>query len=271
LKQGTRNFSVFYMTLISKLGLCEWNIPSTDISERFKWSAQAGLQGLEIDLESCSDDSSSNPEKIERVRELSESWNLEIPTLGINACCKYGMGNPNHQPLIETALAAGVETALALGIPKLQVPSFSASWIESEDDLTRTIGHFRFACRLAEGTDLIIGTENALTAQQQLQMLDQVESAHFKIYFDTRNAFSMQGYDSAEILKQLLPHLCEVHIKDGIDEGPSCALGAGNSGLFNCLELLKKNAYDGWLLLENNYQTIEQCQTDINTARSYFE
>lgn len=245
------------------LGICEWDVPAAGLAARFQWTAERGLQGLEIDLENA-----QGQEQL--VRDCSAQWNIHVPTLGVNACCKYSMCRPSDKNQIETALAASVKTALELGIGKLQIPSFAASHIESTEDFNHTVDHFKFACRLAEGTDLLIGTENALSAEQQLELINRVGSDQFKIYFDTRNAFATSGLNSAEILEKLYPHVCEVHVKDGMDNGPASPLGEGNSGFHSCAEILTANSYDGWILLENNYKTIDACQVDIETAKQAF-
>jgi sugar phosphate isomerase/epimerase len=247
-----------------KIGICEWNIPHTETAARFEWAAQAGLQGLEIDLENAGGNESC-------FRDLSNHWKLELPTLGINACCKHSMCDPAQFGSLRTAFENAVKTATELNIPKLQVPSFCESFINSDADFEQTVQCFQQLCKLTEGTDLIIGTENALSAEKQFELLNRVGSDQLKIYFDTRNAFAMSGLNSAEILETLYPHICEVHIKDGTDNGPSQPLGKGNSGFFQCLEILKAKNYTGWLLLENDYKTLEACQIDIQTTQNFME
>lgn len=247
-----------------KLGICEWNIPVVGLEARFQWAAEAGLKAVEIDLENAG---GNEP----LVTELAKRWQIGIPTLGINACCKNSMCDPAQRPIIESAFRAAVDTALALSIPKLQVPSFAESWIETDEDFEQTIDCYRFLCGLVRGTGLMVGTENALTAEKQLELLEQVGSDQLKIYFDTRNAFAMSGLHSADILEQLYPHVCEVHLKDGTDNGPSQPLGKGNSGFFPCLEILRDHGYNGWILLENDYESVDACKTDMETAVNGFK
>ncbi len=245
-----------------KIGICEWELPVTGLEARFEWAARAGLAALEIDLENAEANEA-------RIRTLSNHWNIHVPTLGINACCKHSMCRPADAAIIRTAFEAAVKTATALGIEKLQVPSFCESHIHTEEDFLHTVEHYRFLCRLARGTGLIIGTENALAADKQLELLDRVGSDQLRIYFDTRNAFAMSRLNSAEILEQLYPHVCEVHLKDGTDDGPAQPLGHGNSGFFQCLEILRQKKYSRWMLLENKYTDIENCKTDIQTVSEY--
>ena len=91
------------------LGICEWNAP-VEPADRFEWIAGAGLQGMEIDLDHAGGNEA-------RVRELADAWTLELPTLGINACCNHSMCDPAKAEIIHAAFNAAVKTALALGIP----------------------------------------------------------------------------------------------------------------------------------------------------------
>ena len=198
-----------------KLGICEWTIPIRGLEARFEWAAQAGLRAIEVDLGNTEGNESL-------VQELSERWSIEVPTLGLNACCDNSMCDPIQRPRIEKTFEAAVNTALKLKILKLQVPSFAQSWIETDADFDQTIECYRSLLKMVEGTDLIVGTENALSAEKQIELLERVGSDQLKIYFDTRNAFAMSGLDSVEILKTLYPHVIEVHLKDGLDNnGPS--------------------------------------------------
>ncbi len=242
------------------LGICEWEIPVSGLEERFEWTAAAGLNALEIDLENAAGNTAL-------IRTLSDRWQISVPTLGLNACCRHSMCRPEDRKAVRAAFEAAVETAAELGISTLQVPSFCESFIAAEEDFLNTVEHYRVLCRLAETAGLTVGTENALSADKQLELLDRVGSDRLKIYFDTRNAFWMSRLDSAEILKKLYPHICEVHLKDGTDDGPSQPLGQGNSGFFDCLELLRAENYGGWMLLENTYESAEACSADIETVR----
>jgi sugar phosphate isomerase/epimerase len=243
-----------------KLGVCEWNIPVNGLEARFEWAAEVGLRAIEVDLENAEGNESL-------VRELSERLNIAVPTLGLNACCANSMCDPVQHPVIEKAFDAAIQTALALHIPKLQVPSFGKSWIDSDADFEQTVECYRLLLSKVAGTGLLVGTENGLSAKKQLELLERVGSEQLKIYFDTRNAFAMAGLNSAEILSALYPHVIEVHLKDGLsDEGPSKPLTQGNSGFAECMAILRERQFDGWMLLENNYASIDDCRTDMKTA-----
>ncbi len=243
----------------NRIGICQWSIPVQDTEESLAFAAKLGLEGVEPDLGSY-----AQAFPLSRIEEQNKYkiWrkNLDIvyPSLAVNALCQYGMSEPGSKKIAEAAIAKSVESAVALDIPIVQLPSFVKGDIVSDEDFHNTVACLRYACHCAEGTNVIIGSENALSAEDQLTMIETVNSERFRIYFDTRNLFSMKGYDSVRIMEILLPHICEIHIKDGIDNGSSTLLGEGNSGFFDAMRALKAQNYTGWLILENNYAAMSQ-------------
>ena len=247
------------MTMDAKLGICQWSIPASDVETAFAMAVRVGLKGIEPDLGKVDAGFPlSKPDEKRRYAGLREQYGVVYPALAVNALCDYGMSDASARPVVEQALARAVETAVALDIPIVQLPSFVKGDISTDEDLKNTIACMRFACQQAEGTGVIIGSENALPVDKQMIMLNEVASDHFKIYFDTRNLFAMKDLDSVTILKTMLPWVCQVHIKDGMDGGPSMLLGKGNSGFEASMRVLAAADYDGWLLLENDYIRIAE-------------
>ncbi|TFG72317.1 MAG: sugar phosphate isomerase/epimerase [Anaerolineales bacterium] len=262
----------------TRIGICQWSIPVQNAEESLSFAAKLGLEGIEPDLGSYEQDFPlSRKEEQNKYKIWRENLGIIYPSLAINALCQYGMSDSGSKKIAELAIAKAVETAAVLDIPIVQLPSFVKGDIVSGEDFQNTVACLRYACKCAEGINVIIGSENALTAEDQLAMIEAVNSKHFKIYFDTRNLFSMKGYDSVRIMEILLPHICEIHIKDGIDNGASTLLGKGNSGFFDAMRLLSAYNYTGWLLLENNYAAMSKeiqipaealLREDIDTVKS---
>ncbi len=260
-----------------RIGICQWSIPVSEPEECLSLAAELGLEGVEPDLGRY-EDGFPLTHKIEQVKYKlwRERYGIVYPALAVNALCQYGMSDAASKSIAETAIAKAVDTAVALSIPIVQLPSFVKGDITSPAGYQNTIKCLQYACQYAEGSNVIIGSENALPADQPLEMIKAISSKHFRIYFDTRNLFSMKGLDSVSILKTLLPYICEIHIKDGIDNGPASLLGEGNSGFFDSIQVLKDHNYSGWLLLENSYAAMAQdsqipagdlLRTDIEIVR----
>lgn len=247
-----------------KIGICVWCIPVQGIENRVQWAAQNGLQGIELDLGEAKDCYPlSRPEIRSQYAELRKRWNIAYPSLAVNAICSYGMSDLSDQAKAKQAIEKAVAAAEALNIPLLQLPSFAKGEIHSEEDFKNTVERLLYACHCAEGTDIMVGSENILSVADQLRLIEQVGHPKLRLYFDTRNPIHMRGFDVAPMLEQVYPHVCEVHVKDGLDSDASTLLGKGNSGFLRSFDVLIQRGYSGWLVLENDY-----CQIAVDSGIS---
>lgn len=240
-----------------KIGICIWCVPVAGIEPAVRWASMNGLQGIELDLGDEPDPQSLyRPEIQNQYIELGKRWEMTFPTLGVNVLCQYGMSVGSHHIKAKAAIEKAIEVADTLGIRLVQLPSFFNGKIDSEEGFQNTVECLRYACRQAEGTDILIGSENVLQVQDQFRLMKAVGHPKFNLYFDTRNHFSMKGLCVPPILEQVYRFVQEVHLKDGVNGGHSTLLGNGNSSFFGSLEVLMRRNYTGWMILENDYKEI---------------
>lgn len=242
----------------TKLGICQWRIPVIESQQGLIWALEKGIEGVSIDL---GDDTQNYPlaDKYTQINYMN--WRLELgieyPSIGVGVLCRYGMTEISNRELAKTAIGKGIEAAAALNIPVVQLPSFMNGDIRSPDGLVNTIDCLRFACDHAKDLKVLVETENTLSAEEQIKLIEDVASPNLRICFDTRNPFSKKRYEPAVLLEKLLPYVYEVHLKDGVDSHAHTELlGMGNSGFLDSFNVLKRHSYSGWLLLENDYQAM---------------
>ncbi|TFG71204.1 MAG: hypothetical protein E4H27_05100 [Anaerolineales bacterium] len=150
-----------------QLGICQWSIPAKDAKKQLALAAQVDLAGVEPDLGSYEQDFPlSHKDMQAQYKTWREQFGLVYPALAVNALCNYGMSQSASHAVANLAIAKAVETAVALDIPIVQLPSFVKGDIISEEDFQNTLVCLRHACDCAAGTDLIIGSENALPAEK---------------------------------------------------------------------------------------------------------
>ena len=244
-----------------------------------QWVAELGLEGVCLELGDDTNDYLLSQQEVQKqFDEWRHRWGITYSSLGIGVLCKYGMSVSSHQKMAKTAIRKAIEAAFSLKIPVIQLHSFANGAINSSEDLRNTMECFRYACKYAEGTDIFVASENLLSADEQIKMIEEVGFPNFKICFDTRNPFSMKGYDVPSFLEKLFPYVYEVHLKDGIDNGNCTELGQGNSSFLRSLEVLRQYSYTGWLLLENDCQAMSRengvvveniVRKDMDVVRSF--
>jgi sugar phosphate isomerase/epimerase len=267
-----------------KIGVCQWAFPLEGPYSCIV-ASQLGLEGVELELGEYEHNFPLANNTIQRIyNEIREEWKIEYPSIAVNALLKNSMNNEKTTEKgrrARLAIQKAVETADALGIPIIQLPSFIDGEIKGEEDLERTADCLRYACGLVEGKNITIATENLLSSNDNKMLLDKVDCPQLKIFYDLQNYSLFKGYNTQKMLEDLVPHICEIHAKDGKGDMSGALLGTGDAGFFESVEILKKIGYIGWIHLENYYDQyplnssgedpFELIKQDIKILREAFE
>lgn len=268
-----------------KFGICQWSFP-IEGPYACRIASQLGLEGIELDLGDYERNFPLSNKVIQQAYlEANEKWGISYPSIAVNALCNYGMTNPPNTKKGEIALITirkGIETAEALKIPIVQLPSFFDGEIKSEEDFKHVVNCLKFSCDYAMERGVIIGTENVLSVDDNKRLIKEVGFSNLKIYFDLQNHYFFKGYKIPEVLRELAPYICEVHAKDGKSGQLSGALlGKGDVDFFKSVEVLKEIKYKGWINLENYYDRkpinrgdkdpFELIKEDIKVLKKAFE
>jgi sugar phosphate isomerase/epimerase len=243
-----------------KLGITEWSLP-VDGPYGCKIAANVGFEGIQLDVGSYA----RNFPKTKRIiqdayLEAAEQYGITYTAMACNELDVYSMVAPKGYPERGIALrtiTSAIDAAAAMDIPIVMVQSFKASAIETEQDFERAMNVITYVSQYAlDKGDITIGVENLISVENLLRLLEEVGNPNVKIYFDTQNYYLDQKVNVAAMVKPLVPHICEVHVKDGYecDVEPSGALlGKGASGFYQTIDELRKYEYTGWLISENFY------------------
>ena len=223
--------------------------------EKMQFVSDAGLSGIELDYNHYQGEYGLlNPQTREELVQLKKTFNTDYPALAVNSLCEFGMSQANQEAKVKEDILGGIDTAAFFSIPIVQLPSFFAGDIVTREDLEQTCKNIQFASDAAAEHGIIIGSENALNAEKQLELITRVNRENFKIYFDCRNSWWMKGIPAPPILREVLSHVCEVHLKDGIGQNEDFTLlGEGDCGAEETLAILNEAGYQERILLENNY------------------
>jgi sugar phosphate isomerase/epimerase len=239
-----------------KIGICEWSFPLPG-PYSCKIVSELGLDGIQIDLGSYEQGFPLSNKVIQQAYlEAGEKWNIMYPSILINALSVYGMTNPENSTKRNIALNAiykGIDAAKALKISIVQLPSFRDGEIKNEADFQLTSKCIKMACQYAEDKGILIGTENVLSVEDNLRLLNEVGHNNLKVLFDTQNPYFMKKYNVAEMILKIGRYIYEVHVKDGNNQPSAALLGRGNSDFYKSIEALKEINFSGWIHFENFY------------------
>ncbi len=247
---------------MNKIGMTQWMQP-LPLAQLVPLAVQHGFVGIGLQFNAdYAENSAFAPEIAAEARALQKEYGVAYPSMGANIFCAVSLCAPENFDKACAILADAVHAAQSVGVPMLQVPAFYASRIYTADDLANTAKVFRAACLAAKGSGVKITSENALTTEENLQLVKAVGCENFGLYFDTQNPWNFAGLDGTAQVAPLLPHIAQLHLKDGTAEGGTL-LGQGDSGFFATMAEFKKGGYTGWMLCETNYNQIME-----NTGQS---
>ncbi len=248
------------MTDQIKLGIVEWALP-VDGPYGCKIAADVGFEGIQLDIGSYQRNFPITKRSVQKAYlEAADQFGIEYPAIGCNALDIYGMVAPKGFPERAIALkvmTGAIDAAAAIGIPVVMIQSFKASAIETEQDFERAINVFGEVCEYAlDKGQITIGMENLLSVDDLIRLIDEVGKPNLKVFFDTQNYYLDQKADTAAMVEPLMPHICEVHVKDGYEadiEPSGALLGEGDSRFFDTIAELRRCGYSGWFISENFY------------------
>ncbi len=253
-----------------KLGVCQWSLPSQDGT--LEATSELGLDGISLLFEGdWKNNSLSNSKTQNAYMKSAEKLNIEFPAIGVNALCAVGMSKKEDQENVKEIYKKVIDIALAMNIKIIQVPSFGAGSINTEGELLQTIENLKYGCNIASKHGIIIGTENALSAEENLKILKQVDYSNLKIYFDTQNPHVVNHYQVPEMVDVLHPYICQIHAKDGKNGIMGNTLvGKGDASFYETIEKFKKYNYSGWVILETSYDSLASVKEDVRTLKELF-
>ncbi len=242
---------------MNRIGVTQWMQP-LPLAQLIPLVVKHGFTGVGLQFNAdYKENSVFAPEVRDEAKALQAEYGIAYPSMGVNIFCEVSLCAPENFELACAIFADAVKAAHAMGVPILQVPAFYASRIHTADDLAHTAAVFRAACLAAQPYDVMITSENALTTEENLQLVKAVNCENFALYFDTQNPAGFAGLNATEQVAPLLPYIAQLHLKDGTAAGGEL-LGQGDCGFFATMAEFKKGGYDGWMLCETAYNQIMQ-------------
>jgi len=242
-----------------KLGICNFCLPGTGLFAP-QLVKEAGLDGMSIEYGAYE---KGYPLSQKVLRDLyldaQQKYGIEYANVG----CSDGDFLPFHMrpsdPRFETVRKAhfdAVDAAAYMKIPAVFFSNFNASLVETEEDMEYTAKRYQELCDYAGEKGIQIGCECPLSVEKQLELVDRVGKANFKLFYDSDNYSYFTSYKQVDVLDGIYPHMLnQLHVKDSTEGHIANALlGTGVSDFRGSIAYLKEHGYAGWLIIENLYE-----------------
>lgn len=274
-----------------RIGICDWNLgKSCDPSLAGK-AKEAGLSGIQVSVGTA-------PDKIPlRRREVREEYQSAGRRYGIEFNSVAAGSILNQIPLKSEPQSAvyvidAIEAAAALGARNVLVAFFGNGDLRSQDaeggmrslgkgrfnvyeldsaGVTRVVEVIRQIVPRAEKADVVIGLENTLTAEQNLEIIERIGSAWVQVYYDIGNS-THYGYDVPSEIRRLgKDRICEIHLKDW--KSPLLGSPDGEVDFAAAAAACHEIGFDKWYVLESSGREgrfLEDTRENVAFARRLF-
>lgn len=225
-----------------KIGACEWCLGKAG-PHCFEVAKEIGLDGVQIDMGRASNGMWLRRSEVQNSYvEAARQSGLEISSLAIAELNNIGL---KSEPRAAIWLNDSLEVMKALGVRVVLVAQFFAGDLKGDKAGTdRTVDLLKELAPRAEKAGMILGIENYLSAEENLDILNRVCSRAVQVYYDVGNSTD-KGYDIYKEIRMLKGQICEFHAKDA-----GHMLGQGRIDFRKVREAMDEIGYGGWIQIE---------------------
>jgi len=284
-------FSGFTDLRIAGVGMCDWNLGKAATPDTIPRAEEAHIEGIQV---SVGTDPGNIPLREPAVRKKYIKMGKKH---GVAFCSIAAGGILNQIPLATEPQSAvyvidAIEAAAALGAKNILIAFFGNGDLRLRDStgkyrdlkdgdfssyeldtkkVKRVVEALRQIVPRAEDAGVALGLENTITAQQNLEIIDQIGSGIAQVYYDVGNSWG-NGYDVPGEIRMLGNNrICEVHLKDW--KTPILGSDGAMVDMKLCAQALSDINYDKWLVLETSGRKdkfIEDTRTNVAFTKRTF-
>lgn len=249
-----------------KLGVCDWTIGKTTDPGSFEIARRIGLDGVQVDFGRGENRLPLFDEELQQnILDQARKNRMEIPSLAMGVLNSVPY---KSDPRAERWVRQGIDVADAMGVDVILLAFFGDGDLRNDEPgIARVIQRLRRIAPDAEAAGVTLGIESWLSAEQHIDIVEQVGSRAVKVYYDVANSH-MAGYDIYKEIRQLGPLICEFHAKDYDN-----LYGKGSIDFKEVRKAMDDIGYRGWLVMEGTEMPLgleESCRYDAEYLRGIF-
>lgn len=247
-----------------KIGAPEWSLGKADPT-CFDVAREIGLDGVQLNLGGVGDNMHlRQPEVQKAYLQSAQKSGLAVASLALGELNNIPLKN---HPLASIWLLDSFAAAKALGVKVILVAAFGAGDLKGDKPgIDRTVEVLKELAPRAEKAGVILGLENYLTAEQNLDIIQRVGSSAVQVYYDVGNSTDM-GYDICKEIRMLKSQICEFHAKDA-----NFMLGQGRIDFQKVRQAMDDIGYRGWIQIEAGtpHGLVEDYRADLKFLKGIF-
>jgi sugar phosphate isomerase/epimerase len=250
--------------------MCDWNLGKACDPELISLAREARLAGIQVSVGTA-------PDRIPlRDRSVRENY-LDLGRkygVSFNSVAAGSLLNQiplKSEPQSAVYVVDAIEAAAALGAKNILIAFFGNGDLRLQDStgqlrnlhkdgfasyeldaqgVNRVVEVLRQISPRAASAGVVLGLENTLTAEQNLEIIGRIGSPMVQVYYDVGNS-THYGYDvPAELGLLGAGRICEIHLKDW--KVPLLGSSGGEVNFTAVSEACRAIGYNKWYVLESS-------------------
>jgi L-ribulose-5-phosphate 3-epimerase len=229
-----------------RIGACDWSLGKNSDPGSFDVAKSIGLQGVQLNLGSESNNMHLREYAVQQTfKEASKKTGVAIASLAIGELNKVPY---KSEPKTEQWVWDSVDVAKAFEVNVILLAFFGKNDLRNDDaGKKEVIRRLKIVAPKAEKLGITLGIESYLSAEEHMEIIQQVGSKSVKVYYDFRNSADA-GYDVIKEIQWLgKDMICELHMKEN-----GHLLGKGTLDWEKICQTLLAMEYvgNGWMQIE---------------------
>jgi len=226
-----------------RIGITDWNLRLEGKPEAVEMAGRLGFEGVEVSL-GVGSDALPLADKTLQQTYLAE---LQKHGVAITSTC-LNILHRNYlksDPLGQRWVRDSIGITRDLGARVILLPFFGKGALKTREERDFVSDFLKKVGPDAEKAGIILGLENENSAEENVYMLERIQSPSVKVYYDVGNS-TRGGYDVVKEIRWLgRDRICQFHLKDNPH-----LLGQGKIDFPAIISAIKDIRYSGWANLE---------------------
>ena len=229
-----------------QIGACDWSLGKSSDPNSFDVAKSIGLEGVQLNLGSESNNMHLRERTVQQTfKDASQHTGVAIASLAIAELNKVPY---KSEPRTEKWVWDSIDVAKPFDVKVILLAFFGKNDLRHDDSGKKeVVRRLKVVAPKAENLGITLGIESYLSAEEHMDIIQQVGSKSIKVYYDFRNSADA-GYDVIKEIQWLgKDMICELHMKEN-----GFLLGKGTLDWKKICETLLAMEYfgNGWMQIE---------------------
>jgi L-ribulose-5-phosphate 3-epimerase len=229
-----------------KIGACDWSIGKSADATAIAVADQIGLDGIQVNLGNVKNNLHvRNPEIQQVYLDTLKKYKVNIASIALGELNQVPY---KSDPRTIEWVSDSIDVASVFKVKTVLLAFFVNNDLRNDEaGKKEVVKRLKAIAPKAEKAGITLGIESYLTAEEHMDIIQQVGSSAIKVFYDFRNAADA-GNDVIKEIKWLgKDMICELHIKEN-----GFLLGSGTMDWKKIFDTLMDMSYrgDGWMQIE---------------------